>query len=141
MSVMFALLLAFTAPDAAAPAGNIHFDVSAELQQGKTGTAVAVTFLPKSPDVHINQTPAPRFTVDAAQKVLLDKPAPKASAAPAAGQYLDTTWPVLFPVVLGPEATKGHHDVSGTVTFFYCSKKDGWCRKGTAAVDVAVTVP
>jgi hypothetical protein len=31
--------------------------------------------------------------------------------------------------------------VKATVTYFYCSKREGWCRKGTAAVDVPLDIP
>ena len=31
--------------------------------------------------------------------------------------------------------------VKGTVTYFYCSKREGWCRKGTSEVAFTVAVP
>lgn len=124
-----------------------HFDVSAEYLAGaKRQGTVAVTFKANDPDVVVNETPGPRLALDPAQTVLVDKqpPAPKAAAAPPEpqdGKYLDLSLPVVFPVTLAPNATAGDRDVKAKVTYFYCSKREGWCRKGTAEVDFAVKVP
>jgi hypothetical protein len=48
---------------------------------------------------------------------------------------------VAFPVALAPNAAKGTHEVKATVTYFYCSVKQGWCRKGSADVALRVDVP
>jgi hypothetical protein len=143
--VMIALLVATVLSSSsgmadAAPLGSApatHFEVSAEFHPGKVAGAgeVAVTFAPKDPDVKVNTTPAPRLKLDAGQKVLADKPAVR-KAAPEE-KYLDPTFPVVFPVaVLGGK--HGAETVKGEVTYFYCSHREGWCRKGTADVDIAV---
>ncbi|MBI3932670.1 MAG: hypothetical protein HY317_04585 [Acidobacteria bacterium] len=124
-----------------------HFSLFATfLAPTKTAPgAIAVSFAALDPDVRLNEEPAPRLKLDAAQRVLLDKqpPAPTRVAAfdPETAQYLDTKLPVTFPVALAPGAPKGDHTVKATVTYFYCSKREGWCRKGSADVDVPVTVP
>jgi hypothetical protein len=127
----------FEAP-AAAGGGSPHFTVSAEYRAGKTaGTGeVAVTFSPVNPDVKINTAPAPKLKLDAAQKVLAEKSAAN-PAAPPAEKYLDLTFPVVFPVaVLGPASAA--QTVKGAVTYYYCSHREGWCRKGTADVEIPV---
>ena len=58
----------------------------------------------------------------------------------AAGFYEAGT-PVTFAAALAAGAPKGEHEVKGTVTYFYCSKRDGWCRKGTSEVEIPVAVP
>jgi hypothetical protein len=121
---------------AAAAGGSPHFNVSAQFRPGKAAGAgaVEVTFVPTDPDVKINTTPAPKLKLDAAQKVLADKPAP-AHAGPPAEKYLDLTFPVVFPVsVLGAPA--GSATMKGAVTYYYCSHREGWCRKGSADVDI-----
>ena len=130
----FLLVLAGTSP--AAPA---FFDVTARFVPGKSAGAgeVAVTFVPRDPDVKVNEHPAPRLTLDPTQKLLVDKPV-KAAARPAASAepaYLDLTLPVVFPVAV---AAPKPATVRGNVTYFYCSKRDGWCRKGTSEVEVSV---
>jgi hypothetical protein len=115
-----------------------HFAISTEYRPGKTaGTGeVAVTFAPKDPDVKINTTPPPRLKLDETQKVLAEKTAPKRARAPDE-KYLDLTFPVVFPVsVSGP--IQGEQTVKGALTYFYCSHREGWCRKGTADLEIPV---
>jgi hypothetical protein len=111
---------------------------------GKGGAAaISVMLQPKDPAVHVNETPAPRLKLDAAQNVLVDRQAPSRgtpSFDPATAKYLDPAIPVLFPVALKDGVAKGVHDVKASITYFYCSKTAGWCRKGTTEVDVPVTV-
>src|SRR5262245_12203905 len=118
---------------------STHFDVTADYTAGaKRQGAVAVSFKAKDPDVVVNETPGPRLALDPAQAVLVDKqpPAPKGAMAPDPqdGKYLDLSLPVVFPVALAQGATPGGHDVKAKVTYFYCSKREGWCRKGTSEV-------
>jgi hypothetical protein len=125
-----------------------HFEVRGAFvpasAPGKDG-AVAVTFVPLDPDVHINEEPAPRLELDPAQAVLVDKqkPGPPRAEAfdPEQARYLDLSAPVLFSVALSPGAPKGDQTATAQVVYFYCSKREGWCRKGTAALDLAVNVP
>jgi hypothetical protein len=130
---------AFNPPfDMASPGGGSpHFAVSAEYRPGKAaGTGeVAVTFRPSDADVRINTAPAPKLKLDAAQKLLADKPAAARAGAPAE-KYLDLTFPVVFPVSVVTPAGAG--TVKGAVTYYYCSHREGWCRKGTADVEFPV---
>ena len=47
----------------------------------------------------------------------------------------------LLSVNVAPGTARGSHDVTGTVTYFYCSKREGWCRKGTTDVAFPIAVP
>jgi hypothetical protein len=146
---ILALLAALLAPCALVAAPPTHFDLSAVfLPAAKPGSdaAIAVTFLPRDPQIRVNEEPTPRLKLDAAQGVLVDRqPARDAGAAPAfdpaTARSLDPMVPVRFPVALAPSAPKGTHAVKASVTYFYCSKKDGWCRKGTTDIEVTVRVP
>lgn len=113
-----------------------HVDVQAEFRQGQAGPEVAVTFSPRDHDIKVNRSPAPRLALDTSQKVLSLKPVKTEKKE----GYLDTTFPVVFPVELAPGA-RGTQPVKGTLTYYYCSKAEGWCRKGTQDVEVPVTVP
>jgi hypothetical protein len=121
------------------PAGTSpHFAITAQFRPGKTSGAgeVAVTFAPKDPDVKINVVPPPRLKLDEAQKLLAEKPAPRRAGAPDE-KYLDLTFPVVFPVsVIG--AVHGEQSVKGALTYYYCSHREGWCRKGTADLEIPV---
>jgi hypothetical protein len=134
------VLLLLAGPPAAA-----YVKVSATYVSPVKGAdaTIAVQLTPLDPQVRVNEDPAPRLKLDAAQQVLLDKPAPRKSprAEPGVGRYLDPALPVAFPVTVASGAPRGDHTVKGTVTYFYCSKSEGWCRKGTADIEVPVKVP
>jgi len=136
--------LAVAAGTARAERVEVSASYGAPAKPGANGTVV-VTFQPKDPDVHVNRDPAPRFKLDPEQRVLVDKqpPAPRrgGSADLEAAGFFEAGTPVSFAVAPVPGLAKGDHEAKGTVTYFYCSKRDGWCRKGTAEVEIPVTVP
>jgi hypothetical protein len=106
---------------------------------------IAVTFMPTEAQIVVNENPAPRLKLDPEQTILIDKEPPRPTGGPAPdpehAKYLDPATPVKFRVAVAPGAAKGRHAVKGTVTYFFCSKRENWCRKGTADVAVEVTVP
>jgi hypothetical protein len=141
-------LLLSLAPVALLAAGPQHFTLSAAYQppaKASGNGAIAVTFMATDPDVHINEAPAPRIKLDPAQNVFVDKQAPVPDRVeafdPDNAKYIDLSLPVVFPVAIAKGAPKGAQTVPVTVTYFYCSKRAGWCRKGTTDVDVTVNVP
>lgn len=133
---------------AAGAAGPRHFDVEASFvppAKPAGSGAIAVTFVPRDPDVHINEEPAPRLKLDLEQAVLVDRQAPAPKTAPTydpeTARYLDLKKPVQFPVAFAPGAPKGSQEVKANVVFFYCSQREGWCRRGSADVEIPVSVP
>ena len=138
------LVLAFWLAGASAAE---YFGVSASfVPASRPGgdAAVTVTFAQRDPEVRINEDPAPRLKLDPEQAVLVDKQAPPKRSAPvdlSKAKYLDTTLPVAFAVALDPKAPHGSHSVPATVVYFYCSKRDGWCRKGSTPISIPVVVP
>jgi len=124
-----------------------HFEVAAAFEPAKKAgeiAAVAVTFQPLDPDVHVNETPAPQLRLDLAQTVLEDRQ-PKASTAvppfdPATARYLDLQKPVRFAVAVAKGAARGAHEVKASVVFFYCSSREAWCRRGSVDVVIPVSV-
>lgn len=122
-----------------------HFTLSASFvpaAKPRASASVSVSFVPRDPDVQINEEPAPRLKLDPEQPVLIDKQAPAAASVkpydPDAAKYLDLRAPFSFPVALAPGAPKEPHSVKATVIYFYCSKREGWCRKGSTEVEFTV---
>jgi hypothetical protein len=143
-AVALLLLLGPTRPST----GPRYFELRASFvpaTRAGTPSTLSVTFEPKESDVEVNETPAPRLRLDPEQRVLLDKqPTPDESRRAvdlANPRYLDTALPVTFPVALVPGAPKGRHDLKATVIYFYCSRRERWCRKGESDIDFSVTVP
>ncbi len=105
--------------------------------------SVSVTFLARDPDVHINERPAVRLQLGD-QTILVDKQAPPEPLEPIdpdAITYLDISQPVLFPVAIAAGAPSGSYEVDAKLVYFFCSSRAGWCRRGKAEVQIAVTVP
>ena len=126
-----------------APARPLHFDVTAAYSSRRAGAGeVAVRFVARDPDVKINEHPAPKLKIESGPLAVAAPPAAGDSKpAPAEpGRYLDLTLPVTFPVTVAAGTARGEHPAAGTVTYFYCSKREGWCRKGTAPVSLTVAV-
>lgn len=145
--VPFSGLVLFGLGIASALAGPpAYFDLTASFvppaKPGGEG-AIAVRFVAKGPAIHLNEEPAPRVKLDPAQKVLLDRqpPARTAAADPDSARYLDLSRPVRFAVAYASGAPRGAQTVKATVVYFYCSSREGWCRRGSTDVEVGVTVP
>lgn len=143
-----ALLAFVAAAGAAQAAAPQHFNLAASYvppAKGAKAGVIAVQFTGTDPEIHINETPAARLKLDPAQTILVDKQAPAPERMtpydPATAKYLDITLPVVFPAVIAKGAPKGAQTVAATVTYFYCSKREGWCRKGNTEVGIAVNVP
>jgi hypothetical protein len=145
MKALASAVLIILLPAAGMAMGD-HYTVSAAYvppTRPKATPTVVVTFIPADEDVKVNQEPAPRLKLDPEQTVLVDRQPPPSRRAESGAQpkYLDTSLPVAFPVALNPRAPKGEQPVKGVVTYFYCSKREGWCRKGTSEVSFTVNVP
>lgn len=143
---MSALVLAGALQMTPAAMPSPHFDVTgayeAPTKKGAPGNLV-FEFRKKDPDVNINEEPAPRVKF-AAGAPLVAPPPPKSSGAipdPATARYLDLAKPVRIPVTTAPGSAKGTSTVRTTLSYFYCSKRENWCRKGTADFDLAVVLP
>ena len=128
--------------------GPQHFTLTAAFEPAAGAShdaAVAITFSGTDPMIHINEEPAPRLKLDPLQTVLVDRQKPPSGKGPDldpdAARSLDLAEPVRFPVALSPTAAKGPQVVKATVVYFYCSKREGWCRRGTAEIEFTVAVP
>jgi hypothetical protein len=124
-----------------------HFLLSASFEEArKPGqhSAVAVTFTGTDPAIHVNEEPAPRLKLDPLQTVLVDKQPPPSGKAPGfdpeTARLLDLSRPVRFPVAIAPGAPKGAQAVKATVIYFYCSKREGWCRRGATEIEIPLDV-
>jgi hypothetical protein len=134
-------------PSLALAAPPRHFEITASFvpaRKAGANASVAVTFQPLDPDVKVNETPAPRLKLEAAQAVLVDRQPPAEGGVPdydpLTARYVDLSRPVLFPVAVAKGAPRGEHDVKANVVFFYCSQRESWCRRGNAEVTIPVAV-
>ena len=143
-----AAFIAVLAAGIAHAAGPQHFTLSTSYlppAKASGNGIIAISFIPTDPEIHVNEAPAPRLKLDPAQTILVDKQAPPSERVtpydPATAKYIDLALPLSFPVAIAKGAPKGAQSVAGTVTYFYCSTREGWCRKGSTDIAVSVQVP
>jgi len=122
-----------------------HFEVEAAFEPPEAASpqgAVAVRFSPLDPDVRVNEFPPPRLELDSEQSLLVVSPSDSAEAPPPADpdhpKYLDLSEPVRFPVEWAGSGSPGAGAVAADVVFFYCSTREGWCRRGKTRVEFSV---
>jgi len=142
--------LAIGAAVLAAPAaqGPRHFEIEASFEAAGPhggGPVVAVRFAALDPDVNLNEVPAPRLELDEHQRLLTprtvkDSEPPLTPVSADAPRYLDLSEPVRFPVRLAPDVAPGFHGVPAEVVYFYCSKRQGWCRRGSESVTIPLLI-
>ena len=132
---------------AAALAGPQHFTLEATFEppvKAGRSAAVAVTFVGTDSAIYVNEQPAPRLKLDPLQTVLVDKQPPSSGKGPDFDpenpRALDLAKPVRFPVAIAKDAPRGAHGVKATVIYFYCSKREAWCRRGATEIDIPVDV-
>lgn len=145
MSILATLLLALTAL-APEVSGREHVGLAAAFERGTVGREgdVVVRFMPLDPAVHVNAEPTPRLTLEGLPRVLEESTRPAQAATREAfpnGRYLDTRVGLRFPAKLRPDVAPGRHTVLGTLTYFYCSTTEGWCRRAQDQVEISVSLP
>lgn len=101
---------------------------------GATGE-IAIQFQPVE-GIHINLQPALDFKLDTASRAALTGTLVLPKGAP----YLNTSAPVLQRFQVPKDAKPGPLALKGTLTYFYCSDKDGWCSKYKQPLEFALTV-
>ena len=148
MLVFLSAALLLSGPLQMTPAAmpSPHFEVSAAFEApARKGAPASLVFefKRKDPDVNINEEPAPRVKFAEGAALVAPAPAkgPLAIPDPANAHYIDLAKPLRIPVTLSPGAAKGMTTVRTTLSYFYCSKRENWCRKGTADFDLDVLVP
>jgi hypothetical protein len=112
---------------------------------GAADGSVEARFASSDPQIVVNETPPPRLELDPEQTILIDRQLPTAPRRvplnPSKMKHLDLAQPVRFKVAIAPNAAAGRHSVSAVVVHYYCSKREGWCKKGRAPVNLRVDVP
>lgn len=146
VTVLSALLLQGALQMTPSAMPSQHFEVTAAYEAPtKKGASANVVFefKRKDPDVNINEDPAPRIKFSDGAPLIAPAPPKSAGVLPDSAQahYLDLSKPVRFAVGVAPKAAKGLSTVKTTVSYFYCSKRENWCRKGTSDFDLSVVLP
>ena len=106
----------------------------ATLASGAAGE-MAISFAPAA-GIHVNSTPAPEFTLDSSSLASLSG----RLTFPKGTQYLKPASAVKQRFQLSRGAKPGPVTLKGTLTYYFCSDKEGWCSKYKQPVEIALTV-
>jgi hypothetical protein len=118
-----------------------HVKVYASLSKqafkgGETGE-LRITFSPEE-GYHINANPPVEFAIDSGKAVLLKgeltQPVDRSNG------YLSTRSPVRQTVYVPGTVAPGIHVMKATVTYYYCSDREGWCVRYRQPVSLSFTL-
>lgn len=87
---------------------------------------------------HINGTPSVQFEIDSASCV--DLAGPLGQTVNDETGYLATGAPLHQPFTVRAGVRPGNHVVRGTLTYFYCSEEQGWCRMYPHPLSVSLSI-
>jgi hypothetical protein len=138
---LLAALLAF-APASAGTlrlTGNKSVTVTVTLKDTLVapGATADLAFLLQPVDgIHINLQPALDFKLDTASRAALAG----GLILPKGSPYLNTSAPVVQRFQIPKDAKPGPITLKGTLVYFFCSDKEGWCSKFKQPVEIALTV-
>ncbi len=136
------LAFAFSVVSVAASAQDQPLTIQLEASLASTtlhpgdSTDIILKFDP-SEDIHLNAEPAVRVEFDSAS-ILEPIGALRQEIDTEAGT-VKTSEPLRQRVALSRKAGPGRHSVRGTVTYFFCSGTEGWCRRKAQWVQLQVT--
>lgn len=132
--LLTAVALTWLAPGSPASAQNaepvpdVRITVSTLSDTLAPGAAseLRITFRP-SKGFHVNAIPAMAVEFDSA--CVARTAGTIVIPADTATGYLNSVLPVRQPFVLAKSAGRGRATLGGTLTYYYCSDAEGWCRR------------
>jgi len=105
---------------------KISLELAADTLGAGAGSEILVRFRPDK-GFHVNAVPPVGFELDSgAVATLTDSVTVPLDTATG---YLDTRREVRQPFTLSRSATNGKAELTGTMTYYYCSDEEGWCRR------------
>ncbi len=105
---------------------KISVEIAADTLAAGTASELLVTFRPKK-GFHVNAVPPVGLELDSGVVATLADSVivPRDTAT----GYMDTRGTVRQRFTLLGSAAAGRTELSGTLTYYYCSDEEGWCRR------------
>lgn len=106
------------------------------VRAGSEGT-ILISFVPVD-GIHITSTPAVTMSLEKNSPFAIRKPAGFKTDKKTG--FLATSSPVEQRFVVAKDSSPGTHVLRGTITYYFCSDEEGWCRKSTHPVELKLTI-
>jgi len=123
--LIFILALNFTQKQ------NKFVSTSFKLKKLSNDRAILQIFLTPTPGIHINSQPAPEISFESKDLKIVD-----VKFEVDEKNYLNTKKPISFYLALN---SKNLNVITGKLTYFYCSEKEGWCSKFTEKFEIKLS--
>ena len=138
--VLLPLCTALTSGDDARTSNpNVKVWAHLSRQMFKPGETGEITItLSAAEGYHINANPAVEVKLDDPRLVIL-KGVPTQAIDKSTG-YLSSRSPVRQIFYVPSTTSAGFHVLKGTVTYFYCSDSEGWCRRYRQPISLSFTL-
>jgi len=133
ISGIFTLLAVFTVLGGSglrAQNADEHLKISLKLAADTVASGgsseILLSFTPRK-GFHVNAIPPVGFALDSGSAALLADTTivPRDTAT----GYLNVRDAVRQPLTISASIAPGVHELRGTLTYYYCSDEEGWCRK------------
>jgi hypothetical protein len=106
-----------------------------KMKDGKTETLL-FRLQPKV-GIHVNTNPMFEFVLDKNSAFhIVGKPNFEKNAK----GYLETSQPIIISLSPTKGIPSGKHILKGSLRYFFCSDKDGWCNRHAQPIEVSVEV-
>lgn len=114
---------------------KIELRAPSKISASTTGE-IAFFFTPEF-DIHVNTTPAFELVLDKNSAFeAVDTPRYQKNNK----DYLDTTKPIEFSFKVKKEIKPGKQLLKGSLRYFYCSDKEGWCNRYVQPIEVSIEI-
>jgi hypothetical protein len=138
---LFSALLFTGASQSCAQEADEHLKISLELASDTltpgAASEIVLTIRPKK-GFHVNAVPPVGFALDSgAVATLTDS---LIAAQDTATGYLDVRSPVRQGFTLRASQRTGRYELAGTLTYYYCSDAEGWCRREKTPFSLPFTI-
>ena len=118
---------------------HVNVEIKFNKKQLKAGDTAQLTvkFIPKR-GIYINANPPIDLKIDSSDTIIV-KSKPE---IPSSGKsdYFDVTKSIKQSFTLSKKLKTGTVSLRGTLTYFYCSNTDGWCRKYKHPIDMKIKI-
>jgi hypothetical protein len=139
-------LLAVAAAPKTTGEDAVKFEISVEPKQVAAGgqTQVTLRIAPK-PGYKLNRYPKIKVTVPAVEGLVEPAEAALGNEAPPPADQLETNYfktvdPLRLQLKIAEKAPKGHHDIQGKLSYFYCVAASGYCAPAKVAIKIPLSV-
>lgn len=139
MAVLAMLFLFMSSGGDSGPDSYVNTHVSVKdsvVRAGGEGT-ILISFVPVD-GIHVTSNPAVTMSLERNSTFAIRKPAEHKTDKKTG--FLATSSPVEQRFIVAKNTSPGTHILRGTITYYFCSDEEGWCRKSTHPVELKLTI-